>query len=340
MASGPEIPRRDAGTPQRTSGDNGRYPGAGDPRGRDPRPGRREPGGTGPVSNGPARNGPAGYRPAGSQPDGYGPGGYGSGGYGREQGNVPGRGRDPAAGAPTRKLPVHPAMAPGVRAPGVRDAAEARTTGGTRNPRREKPDGQPGPASLGRWGSLQGGLGVFIIVGSTAIGAIATMVTGSVPGFLLGVFVIIGTVAAALAVRPRAGRTILPAPVLCYVVAALLAGVIYNHSSDSSQTALAIGAAQWVANGFFAMAIATVLAIVLITVRWYLWHRNQPGRGDTNWPVPPPGAVRRPPAGREPFADPRYLADDPGRPSPGPGPDRRRSGPYSGSGPYNFSSGA
>jgi hypothetical protein len=211
--------------------------------------------------------------------------------------------------------------------------------------------GQPGPGRLGRWGSLQGGLGVFIIVASTAIGAIATMVTGNAPGFLLGVFVIIGTVAAALAVRPRAGRTILPAPVLCYLVAALVSGVIYNHSSDSSQTALAIGAAQWVANGFVAMAIATVLAIALISVRWYLWHRHQPGRGDASWPQPAPsGAVRRPPAARDSYADPRYPASGPGRP--GPGPERRLSGPYSGSGglgdsgglggsgPYNFSSGA
>jgi hypothetical protein len=162
-------------------------------------------------------------------------------------------------------------------------------------------------------------------------------VTGSAPGFLLGVFVIIGTVAAALAVRPRAGRTILPAPVLCYLVAALLAGVIYDHSTSSSQTALAIGAAQWVASGFVAMAIATVLAIVLIAVRWYLWQRHQPARKDADWP-PPPAAVRRPPAGREAFTDPRYPASDPGRA--GPGPDRRRPGPYSGSGPYNFSSGA
>jgi hypothetical protein len=106
-----------------------------------------------------------------------------------------------------------------------------------------------------------------------------------------------------------------------------------------------------VANGFVAMAIATVLAIALISVRWYLWHRHQPGRGDASWPpLAPGGAVRRPPAARDSYADPRYPASGPGRP--GPGPERRLSGPYSGSaglgdsgglggsGPYNFSSGA
>ncbi len=73
---------------------------------------------------------------------------------------------------------------------------------------------------------------------------------------------------------------IFPVPVLCYLVAALLTGVIYNHSADSSKTALAIGAAQWVASGFLAMAMATILAVVLVTVRWYLWHRRRgAGRG-------------------------------------------------------------
>jgi hypothetical protein len=162
----------------------------------------------------------------------------------------------------TRKLPATPdAVAPGVRDP--------------KNPRRRRPPARA-PGRLGRWGSLQGGLGICLIVAGTAIGAIATMATGSAPGFLLGVFVIIGTIAAALAVRPTAGRIILPAPVLCYLVAALITGVIYNRSDDSSKTALAIGAAQWIADGFIAMAIATVAAIALIGVRWFRWRRHRP----------------------------------------------------------------
>ena len=38
--------------------------------------------------------------------------------------------------------------------------------------------------------------------------------TRSAPGFLLGLVVVAGTVIAALAVRPRAGRMIFPVPVL------------------------------------------------------------------------------------------------------------------------------
>ena len=64
----------------------------------------------------------------------------------------------------------------------------------------------PGPGRTGRWGTLQGGLGVCIIVASAAVGAIVTMVHPEAPGILLGLLIVAGTVAASLAVRPRAGR--------------------------------------------------------------------------------------------------------------------------------------
>jgi hypothetical protein len=205
--------------------------------------------------------------------------------------------------------------------------------------------GNPRRGRLGPFGSLQGGLGVCLIVASTAIGAVATMATGRAPGPILGVCVVIGTVVAALAVRPRAGRLIFPVPVLAYLVAALVSGIIYNRSDDSSKTAVAIGAAQWIANGFVAMALATGAAIVIIAVRWCFWRR-----GRKSGPA-------RPSPGRRPQAEyPRsgYPADyrDQGRrrdgagaghwnderpPAPGYG---RSRPPAPGSGPYNFSSGA
>jgi hypothetical protein len=182
---------------------------------------------------------------------------------------------------------------------------------------------------------------VCIIVASAAVGTIATMVTRSAPGFLLGLCVEAGTVVAALAVRPRAGRMIFPVPVLSYLVGVLVSGYVYNRGTGASRTALAIGAAQWVADGFFAMALATVLAIVIITVRWCLWRRRRPVTRDPDWtasdvtrPVPPrrpqpegPRAQRGPRSqGSWNDADPRGSA--------------RRPGPQTGTGPYNFSSGA
>jgi hypothetical protein len=201
---------------------------------------------------------------------------------------------------------------------------------------------------------------VCLIVASTAIGAVATMVTGHAPGVILGFFVVVGTVVAALAVRPRAGRLIFPVPVLAYLVAALITGIIYNRSGDSSKTAVAIGAAQWIANGFVAMALATATAIVVIAVRWFFWRRGRKGAGSG-----PARPGRRPQPDPVTAADPRYPADypdsrypgsgypadyrDQGRTSAGTGnwnderphgPGYRRPRTQPGSGPYNFSSGA
>ena len=277
----------------------------------------------------------------------------------------------------------------------ARDVSGPREARGRRNPRRS-----PG---AGRWGALQGGLGVCIIVASAAFGTIATMVTRSAPGFLLGVFVEAGTVVAALAVRPRTGRMIFPVPVLSYLVGALVSGFVFNRSG-TSKTALAIGAAQWVANGFFAMALATVLAVAIITVRWYLWRRGRtPAREvgrDADWAAryPPtggshaaweqttesgyPAAPRTPEGPRGQRAQPGGRTQPSGQAQPGTGaqpadgpsrapgsagagteegrrtqdgsrpkgpgttrthavgPGRHRPGPRSGTGPYNFSSGA
>ncbi len=202
-------------------------------------------------------------------------------------------------------------------------------------------------------GSLSGGLGVAIVAASTALGASATMLIGREPGSILGVFVLVGTVAAGLAVRPGSGRVIIPVPALSYLIAAMVTGVIYDHSADASKTALAIDAAQWIANGFFAMALATILAVVLVIGRWILWRRQQPvsrapGRSssagpladqdgrtanlDDYWsPAPygsapsraqgPRGGTLRPDQQWPPRADPRQARSQ--------GPD-----------PYNFSSGA
>jgi len=163
-----------------------------------------------------------------------------------------------------------------------------RPPGGAQRPQREPrgpqgyTEGRSGNLRLG--GSLSGGLGVAIVAASTALGASATMLTGKEPGSILGVFVIIGTLAAAVAVRPQAGRTILPAPALSYLVAAMVTGVIYDHSADVSKTALAINAAQWIANGFFAMLLATALAVALVTVRWIFWRRSRPVAPASGWP--------------------------------------------------------
>jgi hypothetical protein len=226
----------------------------------------------------------------------------------------------------------------------TRQATGPREVRGRRSPRRS-----PG---AGRWGALQGGLGVCIIVASAAVGTIATMVTRSAPGFLLGLFVEAGTVVAALAVRPRAGRMIFPVPVLSYLVGALISGFVFNRSG-TSKTALAIGAAQWVANGFFAMALATALAVAIVTVRWFLWRRGRPSarqvrRSRADWEAreswddaDPRGAGSLSPGGTHPPGPPSGKDYPPVPPRGGGHPGgRTQPGPRPGTGPYNFSRGA
>ena len=271
-----------------------REAGRGVPDPRDPGPRGREASWDGRAPGGRGVSGPNG-------PGGGGPNGRGA------------TGRAAADGPPTRRMPAQPGEPQLAR---TRQATGPREVRGGRSPRRS-----PG---AGRWGALQGGLGVCIIVASAAVGTIATMVTRSAPGFLLGLFVEAGTVVAALAVRPRAGRMIFPVPVLSYLVGALISGFVFNRSG-TSKTALAIGAAQWVANGFFAMALATVLAVAIVAVRWYLWRRSRP-------PARPVRRSRMDWEARDSWddADPRG-GGRPGRTQPGPRP---------GTGPYNFSRGA
>jgi len=191
-----------------------------------------------------------------------------------------------------------------------------------------------------------------MVVASAAAGVIGTILTRRAPGLLLGFVLVAGTVAAALAVRPRGGRMILPVPALAYLVAALVSGVVFDRAAASSRTELAVGAAQWIANGFFAMALATGLAVVITAVRWYLWHRSGRDRaGRRPARAGPAQTGRRPRTGWEAPAEPGYPAGyaGPGRGRPGGAsgttevwgePGSRGTVPRPGSGPYNFSSGA
>jgi hypothetical protein len=267
----------------------------------------------------------------------------------------------------TQPVPAQPGTA---QPKGARRATGGRETprgrgGADRPPTAEGPPGPRGPRGLGRWGSLSGGLGVGIIAASAAVGAIATAAARTQPGQVLSVCIVVGTFVAALAVRPSAGRLIFPAPALFYLMAALAAGIFYDRSAP--QTQQAVDAAQWIANGFFAMAIATGLAIVLTTVRWFSWHRRRRVPVAPDRPPPAGGTSRRPrtdagesggsggrrdgrgpggwgnpaPPGARPGQLPRAPDERPG-PRPGWQSDQYQAPtwPRPEAGPYNFSSGA
>jgi hypothetical protein len=138
----------------------------------------------------------------------------------------------------------------------------------------------------GLWGTRPGRLGVFGVIGATLVGLVVTLLSGTEPGAILGVFVVVGTVAAALAVRPGAVYLIFPVPALAYAVAAVIAGLVHDRGVDTSHTALAISAAQWIARGFVAMTVATGLAVLIAGFRWLRMAR--PGRGTAPWRPQPP----------------------------------------------------
>lgn len=116
---------------------------------------------------------------------------------------------------------------------------------------------------------------------------------------VLGVFLVTGTVAGALAVQPRAVYLIIPVAALAYVAAAAMAGLIHDWATDTSLTALAISAAQWIASGFLAMTAATVLAIAITPARWRGSKRRPRGHRP---PAAGAGRSRRPQATRSPPA--------------------------------------
>jgi hypothetical protein len=141
--------------------------------------------------------------------------------------------------------------------------------------RGQAPRRQPPPGRTPRWwGARPGRFGVFVVIGCAVLGALVTVSAGTEPGSVLGVFLVAGTVTAALAVRPGAVYVIIPVPGLAYVVAATMAGLIHDRASDTSLTGLVVHAAQWIASGFLAMSVATLLAIAVTAAR-------RPGRGRT-----------------------------------------------------------
>src|SRR5271165_5577223 len=114
-----------------------------------------------------------------------------------------------------------PPRQPPRRAPGALPSSPDHDVG----PRRQPPGRQP-PASGSspRWGNLPWGRGVVLVASAAGLGAVVTVLSRSDPGFLLGLLVVIGTLAACLAVSPRRAYLIIPAPSLAYLAAAILAG--------------------------------------------------------------------------------------------------------------------
>jgi hypothetical protein len=120
------------------------------------------------------------------------------------------------------------------------------------------------------WGRYPAWVGVLTVLAAALLGAAFTVVSHRDPGRPLGIFVVVGTVAAGTSIRARSTYALIPVPALAYAVAAVIAGLIHDRSIDTSRTALTLSGVQWIASGFIAMTAATVLAVVLVIARWLL----------------------------------------------------------------------
>jgi len=134
-----------------------------------------------------------------------------------------------------------------------------------------------------RWGSLPARRGIVVVLCGAAIGVIGTLVLGGEPGALLGVLVVVGSVAAAVGVHFRRAYLIIPVPALTYAIGAIVAGLFHDRGVDTSRTALAVSAAQWLADGFLWMTAATLSVLVISAIRW-LARRHEPDRASSRSP--------------------------------------------------------
>ena len=158
---------------------------------------------------------------------------------------------------------------------------------------------------------------MLIVAGATVLGVIFTLMAGQDPGVVLGVFVIIGSLAATLGIRRRAVYLLFPLPALALFLGALLAGVVHD-SQLASSTAGWAGSLQWFAGIFFPMVVGTVLVLLAGGGRWLFGSQLVTGRGPlpAGWrqrrarpaphraPAAPRRAIRGPPRTRSPSATP------------------------------------
>lgn len=167
-----------------------------------------------------------------------------------------------------------------------------------------------------RWlGRLSMRMAMVVLIAAALLGVVVSVALGQEPGDVLGFFVIMGSIAAALGVRSGKAYLVFPMPALMFFVAAIVVGKIHDAKLGSSTASLGAGFTQWVAAIFFPAVVATVLVLLIGGARWI--RGRQFGTGQSvvlpsgpARPSPPRGTPRmapmaRPaPRSRRPVSDP------------------------------------
>jgi hypothetical protein len=186
-----------------------------------------------------------------------------------------------------------------------------------------------GPA---RWlGRLPTWTASLLLVAGTALGVIVTLVAGQEPGGLLGFFIIVGTIAAALCVRRGKVYLLFLAPALAFFVAAVVTGKVHDAKLGSSTAGLGAGFTQWVAGIFFPAVVATIIVLLIGGGRWLLGRQLISGQSPLSAGRPTPGGPRPAPRDRRPGVEP-FDNPAPRTSQTGPTP-RQGTGPRPGNAP-------
>jgi hypothetical protein len=168
------------------------------------------------------------------------------------------------------------------------------------------------PGGLTRWlGRLPTWTAILVLAAFALVGVIFTLLAGQEPGTLLGVFVIMGSIAAALGIRRGKVYLLFPAPALAFFVAAIVTGKVHDAKLGSSTAGLGAGFTQWVAGIFFPAVIATILVLLIGGGRWVLGRQLITGQSPlSGGGRPAQGKARPAPSADRPAVD-NWADDDP-----------------------------
>jgi hypothetical protein len=248
---------------------------------------------------------PPGQRPAsGSRP----PGGSAFSDRDRERGfrggpGWPGgdgrRGQRDSPNAPRSEASRRPAPS---FSPAGQAASAAATRGSDGGTAKKRPPADAARSGLFatpalRWiGRLPVKRAVLAFTGTVLAGTILTIVMGQEPGFLLGFFLVLGSVAATAAVRRGGAHKFIPLPALAYLAAAVFAGMAHDSGSLNTSRQFVVDFLTWIGGSFVAVTASTILVVLIALTRWLLSGRLVSGQ------LPATGPARTParPASREP----------------------------------------
>jgi len=164
---------------------------------------------------------------------------------------------------------------------------------------------------------------MLMLAAGTVLGVIFTLIAGQEPGNLLGSFVIVAAIAAALGILRGKVYLLFPAPALAFFVSAVVTGKVHDAKLGSSTAGLGAGFTQWIAGVFFPAVLATIIVVLIGGGRWLLGRQLITGRSPLSEGRPVPGNARSAPGARRPAVD-SWAGDNP---FDGPAPRSPQTGP-------------